>query len=226
MSDSITGEVFLDPSADGAVADGGGAGIGPGTATGQAGVTVELIAPASGAILSTTTTAADGTYSFDSLADGDYQVLFVAPTGFAFSPTDGGSDSVANPKTGLSSVFTLSSSGNTTQFNEDAGLMPLAGITGQVFLDSVGTGSLAGATGAGANVLGASVTVKTDLPPSTRHSEPMQGPCRPTTSGFPPRTSREPPMVGPVRASRPPSGLQARCLISLRRFASCLARAS
>ena len=160
MSDSISGEVFVDQSADGAVAEGGGFGGGAGTAVaGQAGVTVELIAPASGAILSTTT-AADGTYSFNSLADGDYQVLFVAPPSFAFSPTDGGSASVANPENGLSSLFTLSSSGNTAQINEDAGLVPLAAITGEVFLDAIGTGSLNGATGAGTNSsLGASVTV-------------------------------------------------------------------
>src|SRR5579863_4332101 len=94
MSDSISGEVFLDPSADGAVVDGGGADMG-GTAVGQPGVIVELIAPDSDQILSTTTTAADGTYSFTGLADGDYQVLFVAPTDFAFSPTDGGSFSLA-----------------------------------------------------------------------------------------------------------------------------------
>ena len=78
--------------------------------TGVAGVTVNLLG-ASGAVVATTVTDADGDYRFANLAPGDYAVQFVPPSGYTISPQDAGSDdsadSDANPLTGKTVVTTL-----------------------------------------------------------------------------------------------------------------------
>jgi len=77
---------------------------------GIGGVTVMLL-DGLGNMITQTTTAADGSYSFTGLAPGNYIVKFTAPNGFVPSPVDaGGNDTVdsdADVTTGQSPVITL-----------------------------------------------------------------------------------------------------------------------
>ena len=82
---SIGDYVWSDLNADG-IQDAGELGVG--------GVTVDLY-DGGGNFVATTTTAADGSYSFTNLIPGDYYVDFTLPSGYMFSPQDqGGDDSV------------------------------------------------------------------------------------------------------------------------------------
>ncbi|MEQ8468436.1 SdrD B-like domain-containing protein, partial [Coleofasciculus sp. E1-EBD-02] len=94
-------------------------------------VTVKLQNPDGTAVLDgngnpiTTTTDANGEYSFTGLTPGEYKVMFVAPNGYVFSPQDAGGDdgldSDANPSNGMTQTVTLESG----EFNDtlDAGLL-------------------------------------------------------------------------------------------------------
>ena len=86
-------------------------------------VTVHLM-DCQGQILATTTTNADGFYLFSNLMPGDYNVHFVAPLGFVYSPQDQGSDdavdSDVDPATGMTICTTLESGENDMTW--DAGL--------------------------------------------------------------------------------------------------------
>ncbi|MBX2825779.1 MAG: hypothetical protein KTR33_13685, partial [Gammaproteobacteria bacterium] len=90
--------------------------------SGIAGVTVNLLNSA-GDVIATTTTEADGSYLFTDLFASDYQLEFVAPAGYTFSPEGAGSDpaldSDANVGTGLTEVFSLSTGETLTDL--DAG---------------------------------------------------------------------------------------------------------
>jgi hypothetical protein len=66
---------------------------------GQAGVTVSLLTT-SGSVVSTTTTASDGSFGFGQLEAGSYEVKYTAPTGQAFDPAG-----TENPTTGLSAAI-------------------------------------------------------------------------------------------------------------------------
>jgi len=60
----------------------------------------------------TTTTAADGSYSFTGLNPGEYKVMFVAPDGFEFTAQNAGDDALdsdANPSNGMTQTVTLNS---------------------------------------------------------------------------------------------------------------------
>ncbi len=76
-------------------------------------------------VFATTDTDADGYYSFTDLVPGEYQVEFVRPTGYAYSPQNQGSDdttdSDADSLTGKTATFTLAAG----EFNDtiDAGLV-------------------------------------------------------------------------------------------------------
>jgi hypothetical protein len=70
---AIGGLKFDDVNGNG-VQDAGEAGV--------AGVTINLLAASGGALLATTTTAADGTFGFADVNPGDYQVAEVVPDGF------------------------------------------------------------------------------------------------------------------------------------------------
>ena len=93
---------------------------------GLAGLTVELHA-SGGALVASTTTDGSGSYLFDGVAAGDYYLLFVAPSGWAFAPQDQGGndglDSDAAPATGRTSVFTLTA--GVADLSRDAGLFEL-----------------------------------------------------------------------------------------------------
>ncbi|MDE2515618.1 MAG: carboxypeptidase regulatory-like domain-containing protein, partial [Rhodospirillales bacterium] len=110
---SIGNTVFLDKADTGAL-----------TTTGVAGVTVKLLNAAGTTVLATTTTDANGHYTFANLAPGTYEVQFVEPSGYTFSPEGGSSASLANPTTGLTTQITLTSGENLTTV--DAGLVPPA----------------------------------------------------------------------------------------------------
>ncbi len=108
---------------------------GPGEA-GIAGATVKLLS-AGGDELATTTTNADGFYSFTGLTPGDYKVMFVQPDGFdGISPVNAGDDtrdSDADPATLMTGIISLGSG----EFNPtiDAGFFQTAGPVCEIFLD-------------------------------------------------------------------------------------------
>ncbi len=111
---SISDKVWVDVDADG-IQDGGEPGL--------ANVTVRLL-NASDAVLATTVTDANGLYTFDNLAAGDYKVAFVLPASWAFTAKDvGGNDAIdsdANPGTGKTDLFALAA--GVTDTTRDAGL--------------------------------------------------------------------------------------------------------
>jgi hypothetical protein len=86
-------------------------------------VTVHLM-DCAGHILATTTTDADGFYIFTNLLAGDYNVHFVPPLGYVFSPQDQGGDdsddSDVNPANGMTICTTLESGENDMTW--DAGI--------------------------------------------------------------------------------------------------------
>ena len=113
--------VFFDNNGDG-VQDAGDAGV--------ANVVVNLLDGSGNPVLDdagiavSTTTDANGNYSFDELQPGDFQVQFVAPTGNDFTLQNVGDDALdsdADPTTGLSQVVSLVSEENNTTI--DAGLV-------------------------------------------------------------------------------------------------------
>ena len=105
-------------------------------------VTVNLLDGA-GNFLRTTTTDANGGYSFDNLTPGSYIVEFERPTGFQPTDLDAGSDdaldSDANPTTGRTSVINLAANENIPTI--DAGFWQPASLGNFVWddLDADGT---------------------------------------------------------------------------------------
>ncbi|WP_114913299.1 SdrD B-like domain-containing protein [Acidibrevibacterium fodinaquatile] len=149
---SIGDNVFLSPNASGIQS---GVNAGPGVA----GVTVEL-ENTSGTVLETTTTNSQGLYDFTNLTAGTYEVQFVAPTGYDFTPqTSIANDlgSAPNQTTGITQAITLAPGQNIT--NIDAGLYQPASIGDNVFLDTAGTGIQSGVN-AGPGVAGVTVELE------------------------------------------------------------------
>lgn len=105
---------------------------------GVSGAVVQLL-DASGAVVATTTTNADGGYAFLGVAPGDYRVKFFSPDGYEFVQKDVGSwsaDSDANAN-GVTDLFHVAS--GQTKTNIDAGVkMDLGSIQGRFFLDADG----------------------------------------------------------------------------------------
>ena len=129
---SIGDRVWVDTNGDGIQNDG---------ATGVPGVTV-ILKNTAGTTLATTTTGADGSYLFDKLAAGQYQVQFGNTPGYTFTGqdkgTDDANDSDANTSTGLSQVVSLGI--NQQNRTVDAGVVPLdpktSSIGDYVWLDT------------------------------------------------------------------------------------------
>ncbi|MCA8927064.1 MAG: carboxypeptidase regulatory-like domain-containing protein [Alphaproteobacteria bacterium] len=93
---------------------------------GAAGVTVKLLDAASGAVLATKVTDANGHYLFEDLDPGAYKVMFVAPGGYAFTtkapygPELANTDSDAHAN-GMTDTIYLTE--GEVQLNIDAGLV-------------------------------------------------------------------------------------------------------
>uniref|UniRef100_UPI00101C7673 SdrD B-like domain-containing protein n=1 Tax=Candidatus Chloroploca sp. Khr17 TaxID=2496869 RepID=UPI00101C7673 len=107
---------------------------------GVADVTVTLYAANGTTVLSTTTTASDGSYRFDMLGANDYLIAFALPTGYTFSPTGTGTlatDSNANVETGRTVTITLAP--NTDDVTWDAGIFTVP----ELIKALAGTSSLA-----------------------------------------------------------------------------------
>ena len=137
---SIGDFVFEDNNANG-LQDNGESGIG--------GVTVSLtdengdpVTDVNGNTVMSTTTANDGSYSFDNLMPGDYIVVFTTPNGLVASPAnvgaDDAADSDANPINGQSPIVNLTSGENDP--NIDAGFFAAASVGDTVFLDANANG--------------------------------------------------------------------------------------
>ena len=127
---ALEGRVFVDANKDGI--DNAEAGV--------AGVTVQLL-NAAGAVIATTTTAANGGYRFDGLNPGDYRVVFPTEVdGRELTDANlGGNDTVdSDPDvtTGQTGNYTVTA-GNVTK-DVDAGLVDpgTAAIEGRVFVDA------------------------------------------------------------------------------------------
>jgi hypothetical protein len=124
---SIGNFVWLDSNANG-IQDADEVGI--------PGVTVNLL-DSDGNTIDSTETNSEGYYGFGGLVPGSYQLEFVAPAGFAFSPrhaddegNSGELNSDAASLTGLTSLITLVSGED--NLNLDAGLYEYASISGNV----------------------------------------------------------------------------------------------
>lgn len=108
--------------------------------TGVENVTVHLM-DCMGNVLATTTTDANGHYLFANLTPGNYNIHFVLPVGYLFSPAgqggDPAKDSDADPATGMATCTTLD--GNEVDLSWDAGIYPepqVASIGDFVWKDS------------------------------------------------------------------------------------------
>ncbi len=142
---TLGGRAFGDMNANG-VQEGGDNGL--------SGITVNLLNPLTNAVISTTTTDANGNYLFTNLTPGSYAVQFVNASGQIFSPTGQGTtttDSDANTSTGTTGTVTLASGDDNRTL--DAGLWQKASLGDTVFVDAnsngiqdVGEAGLSGVT--------------------------------------------------------------------------------
>jgi protocatechuate 3,4-dioxygenase beta subunit len=129
---SIGNRVWLDQDRDG-VQDAG--------ETGVTGITVRLL-DANGVEVATTTTGADGIYSFDNLRPGEYAVQFDLPPGYSRSPRDAGGDDTTDSDADLTTGRTI----NTTLLpgendpSWDAGIFFDASLGDRVWLDQNANG--------------------------------------------------------------------------------------
>ncbi len=126
---------------DTAFVDANGDGIQQGTEAGLAGVTVTLL-DGTGAVVGTTTTNGTGGYSFTGLRPGEYQVQFVAPSGWKTTqPDQGGNDALdsdASPATGKTPLKTYVSGDNDP--NVDAGFWQPVSLGDRIWNDANGNG--------------------------------------------------------------------------------------
>jgi uncharacterized repeat protein (TIGR01451 family) len=123
---SIGDRVWLDQNGDGQQTPG---------EPGLPGMTVQLWRAGATAPL-TTTTGVNGDYGFSGLASGDYQLVFVVPTGYLLTARDQGadtSDSDADPQTGRTATTTLTPGEDDPTW--DAGMAFVASIGDRVWLD-------------------------------------------------------------------------------------------
>ncbi|QIG40994.1 hypothetical protein G5T42_17190 [Microbacterium sp. 4R-513] len=98
----------------------------------KSGVTMQLVSSTTGTVVATTTSAANGSYSFASAADGNYFVRAVAPGAFRFPDVAVGQNdfrrsevpTVGNPERGVTAPFVIAGATQVTAL--DAGLQPLS----------------------------------------------------------------------------------------------------
>ncbi len=105
------------------------------------GVPVDLL-DGSGAVIASTTSAVDGSYSFIGVGPGSYRVRFGTTGAYSLVAQDQGgddtTDSDADPVTGETSLFTLVSGASNPTL--DAGLVAPASLGDTVWFDSDGNG--------------------------------------------------------------------------------------
>lgn len=131
---SIAGRYFLDGNRDGV--DNAEPGLG--------GKTVSLL-DANGALIRTTTTAADGSYLFAQVEPGTYKVAFAEPTdGLVFTGQNVGADdavdSDVDPQTGVTATITLAPGEAKTDIDAGVKDPATAEVGNLVFLDANGNG--------------------------------------------------------------------------------------
>ena len=127
LGQSITGHVWLDSNRNSALE------------TGETGIAAVLLTlkDASNAVVATTTSAADGTFSFANVPAGHYSVEETQPAGFgsstpnivAFDVAAGGTPSVVNFGDTAGSIAGLAYNDTNSNGTRDAGEPPIAGVT-------------------------------------------------------------------------------------------------
>lgn len=123
---------WVDVNGDGIQNDGAGAAL--------AGVEVRLVNTATGTVVATTTTAADGSYLF-TVPPGTYKEIWVPPANYVPTITGQGTaatDSNVNPATGETAPITLS--GGQSDLTQDGGFYIPVTIGDLVFEDQNGDG--------------------------------------------------------------------------------------
>lgn len=92
-------------------------------------------------VVYSTTTDADGNYSFEDIPPGEYFVEFMAPGDYVFTEQDAGDDTIDSDAddTGVTEPFTLES--GTPNLDIDAGLYLLSSIEGYVWQDDNADGT-------------------------------------------------------------------------------------
>ncbi|MFL1460790.1 SdrD B-like domain-containing protein [Roseococcus sp. DSY-14] len=112
----------------------------PGSEAGLGGVTIQLVNAATGAVVATTTTAADGSYLF-TVPPGTYKEIWVPPASYVPTITGQGTaatDSNPDPLTGETAPLTLS--GGQSDLTQDGGFYIPVKIGDTVFEDQNGDG--------------------------------------------------------------------------------------
>ncbi|MBL6076709.1 carboxypeptidase regulatory-like domain-containing protein [Belnapia sp. T18] len=128
---TIGDKVFYDINGNG-VQEAGEAGIG--------GVGVTLL-NGSGQALTSTTTNADGLYSFGSLAPGDYAIRFATPSGHSVATADAGGDDGRDSDIDAAGTTPVKAyASGASDSSVDAGYWKPASIGNKVFLDANGNG--------------------------------------------------------------------------------------
>ena len=136
VKNSIAGTVYADNNGNDAL-DGGDKGI--------AGVSV-VLTTTSGSTVATTTSAADGTYSFTGLPAGSYVVTETIPAGYtgeAPNPGSAGGSPVFTPVSTTEVISSVSLTGNTNSTSNNFGQYQASSLSGNVYVDKLGTGALA-----------------------------------------------------------------------------------
>ena len=127
---TITGTVFFDGNLDNLKAN----------ESGVAGVGVTLLRGES--VVSTTTTAATGAYTFTDVLSNSYTLVFTNPDTGNFAFVTGGDSAVATPGAMATSTISLGDvTYGTNQPNQDAGLVGRSSVVGRTFVDDNANGS-------------------------------------------------------------------------------------
>jgi large repetitive protein len=142
---TVSGNVYADANNDGVRAP---------AEAGIAGVVVELLNPVTGAVVASTTTGADGSYSFVNVPAGNYSIRETQPSAWGDgidTPGTGGS-----PSTNDSILITVPTGANLVNhnFGETGSL-----ISGVVYTDADNDGVNAGAGAGEAPIAGATLTL-------------------------------------------------------------------
>ena len=141
LTSSVSSPVVYAQVGNYAFEDFNGNGIQDAGDTGVAGVTVELRDFATGTVVASATTGANGLYLFSNVIPGKYYETFVKPAGWEYTQAGQGTaatDSDANPVTATGAAFELFNS--QSDLSHDVGLYRPASLGNFVWEDSDGDG--------------------------------------------------------------------------------------